>query len=167
MPLLSDAKTCYVGNTPITTIMAGSVKVWPKAVDSFENIRCLGYEGSNGGVGGVMIVWNDNDFLTCEETRRRLWVRTQANAAASWIDWILCIYAPYNGQVKISKNDPTLKFGAEGFRTDTDAVPRYWQWKYVFDDGQESVSPEMLLNYSVPNQSKILPSQKDWDRCTG
>ena len=30
MPLLDDAKTCYVGTTPITTIMAGSVQVWPK-----------------------------------------------------------------------------------------------------------------------------------------
>lgn len=30
MPLLSDAKTCYVGTQPITTIMAGSVQVWPK-----------------------------------------------------------------------------------------------------------------------------------------
>ena len=29
MPLLSDAKTCYVGTTPITKIMAGSVQVWP------------------------------------------------------------------------------------------------------------------------------------------
>ena len=30
MPLLNDAKACYVGNQPITTIMAGSVQVWPK-----------------------------------------------------------------------------------------------------------------------------------------
>ena len=30
MPLLNDAKTCFVGTTPITTIMAGSVQVWPK-----------------------------------------------------------------------------------------------------------------------------------------
>ena len=32
MPLLSDAKSCYVGTTPITKIMAGSVQVWPKSV---------------------------------------------------------------------------------------------------------------------------------------
>ena len=31
MPLLSDAKTCYVGTTPITKIYAGSQFVWPKA----------------------------------------------------------------------------------------------------------------------------------------
>ena len=30
MPLLNDAKACFVGNQPITTIMAGSVQVWPK-----------------------------------------------------------------------------------------------------------------------------------------
>tara|TARA_B100001741_G_scaffold203635_1_gene168129 strand:+ start:320 stop:1459 length:1140 start_codon:yes stop_codon:yes gene_type:complete len=30
MPLLDDAKTCYVGTQPITTIMAGSAQVWPK-----------------------------------------------------------------------------------------------------------------------------------------
>ena len=30
MPLLNDAKICYVGTQPITTIMAGSVQVWPK-----------------------------------------------------------------------------------------------------------------------------------------
>ena len=32
MPLLSDAKKCYVGNTPITRIMSGTgFQVWPKA----------------------------------------------------------------------------------------------------------------------------------------
>ena len=30
MPLLNDAKACYVGNTRIDRIMAGSVQVWPK-----------------------------------------------------------------------------------------------------------------------------------------
>ena len=33
MPLLSDAKTCFVGTQPITTIMAGGVRVWPKVCD--------------------------------------------------------------------------------------------------------------------------------------
>ena len=32
MPLLNDAKTCYVGTTPITKIMAGDLQVWPKEV---------------------------------------------------------------------------------------------------------------------------------------
>ena len=30
MPLLNDAKACYVGTTRIERIMAGSVQVWPK-----------------------------------------------------------------------------------------------------------------------------------------
>ena len=32
MPLLSDAKTCYVGTQPITKIYAGTQFVWPKSV---------------------------------------------------------------------------------------------------------------------------------------
>ena len=41
MPLLNDAKSCYVGTQPITTIMAGSVQVWPKVVEeesAFANL---------------------------------------------------------------------------------------------------------------------------------
>ena len=30
MPLLNDAKTCYVGTTPISKIYAGTQQVWPK-----------------------------------------------------------------------------------------------------------------------------------------
>ena len=36
MPLLNDAKTCYVGTQPITTIMAGSVQVWPYVHDNCD-----------------------------------------------------------------------------------------------------------------------------------
>ena len=40
MPLLNDATTCYVGTQPITTIMAGSVQVWPKGPPPpFRNIQ--------------------------------------------------------------------------------------------------------------------------------
>ena len=39
MPLLNDAKTCYVGTQPITKIMAGAVKVWPNA--GVENLQLI------------------------------------------------------------------------------------------------------------------------------
>ena len=38
MPLLNDAKACFVGNQPITTIMAGSVQVWPKVLADSDMI---------------------------------------------------------------------------------------------------------------------------------
>ena len=41
MPLLSDAKKCYVGNTPITRIMSGTgFQVWPKGPPpKFVNVK--------------------------------------------------------------------------------------------------------------------------------
>ena len=37
MPLLNDAKTCYVGTQPITKIYAGTELVWPKTLDYIYN----------------------------------------------------------------------------------------------------------------------------------
>ena len=54
MPLLDDAKTCYVGTTPITTIMAGSVQVWPKGPPPpFRNVR-IWYTRFQGGGGNAL-----------------------------------------------------------------------------------------------------------------
>jgi hypothetical protein len=169
MPLLGNSKSVYVGTTPITKVMSSGVQVWPKTVDAFENIRCLGYydpkgPGSGGCVNGVMILWNTDAFLTCEESKRRLWVRAKSTATSTWTDWILCVYFK---SIRISSIDPTLKYGADGCRTDEDAVPRYWQWKYVFDDGTESVSPEIELDYNVENQSEIYPWDLYWQTCYG
>lgn len=36
MPLLADSKSVYVGNTPITRVMAGTVQVWPHAHDNCD-----------------------------------------------------------------------------------------------------------------------------------
>ena len=41
MPLLSNAKTCYVGTTPITKVMAGSVEVWPKVIELQSGVAHL------------------------------------------------------------------------------------------------------------------------------
>lgn len=38
MPLLNDAKACYVGNTRIDRIMAGSVQVWPKGPSLYPSL---------------------------------------------------------------------------------------------------------------------------------
>ena len=38
MPLLNDAKTCFVGTQPITTIMAGSVQVWSKGPSLYPTL---------------------------------------------------------------------------------------------------------------------------------
>ena len=38
MPLLSDAKSVYVGTQPITTVMAGTQQVWPKALADSDMI---------------------------------------------------------------------------------------------------------------------------------
>ena len=58
MPLLNDAKTCYVGTTPITTVMAGSVQVWPKGtlpVGPFDKLKI--YEGTSTNPIGQFLSW--------------------------------------------------------------------------------------------------------------
>ena len=65
MPLLDDAKKCYVGTTPITKVMAGSVQVWPKGVLA-QNLRC--YRGTS--ISGIstprlMLVWESYPVGDC------------------------------------------------------------------------------------------------------
>ena len=59
MPLLNDAKACYVGTTPITTIMAGSVQVWPKGppppVGPFDRLTL--YSGTQTTPGELYLSW--------------------------------------------------------------------------------------------------------------
>ena len=38
MPLLSNAKHCYVGSQPITKIMAGDLQVWPKGISADDQV---------------------------------------------------------------------------------------------------------------------------------
>ena len=61
MPLLSNAKACYVGTTPITKIMAGSVEVWPKGPPPpFRNLRMYFKAPSNPSIDisqGFFIAW--------------------------------------------------------------------------------------------------------------
>ena len=70
MPLLNDAKTCYVGTQPITTIMAGGVKVWPKSCVHTDGRPSPLPPANNGSGrictmtyrdGGIQIGWS-NDF---------------------------------------------------------------------------------------------------------
>ena len=45
MPLLSDAKTCYVGTQPITKIFAGTQFVWGSSQLRLVNFSVLGQSG--------------------------------------------------------------------------------------------------------------------------
>ena len=65
MPLLGDSKSVYVGTTPITKVMAGSVQVWPKGVLA-QNLRC--YRGTS--ISGIstprlMLVWESYPVGEC------------------------------------------------------------------------------------------------------
>ena len=69
MPLLNDAKTCYVGTTPITTIMAGSVQVWPKGPPPpdgpFDRLTLYTGTQTNGNA-GLFLSWETlNRPSTC------------------------------------------------------------------------------------------------------
>ena len=41
MPLLGDSQSVYVGTTPITKVMAGSVEVWPKVIELQSGVAHL------------------------------------------------------------------------------------------------------------------------------
>ena len=70
MPLLSNAKTCYVGTTPITKIYAGTQFVWPKVP-----VELLDFQDPQ---------WNLFNTATPSDPSRRL-------CAFSWqIDGDLC-----------------------------------------------------------------------------
>lgn len=76
MPLLDDSKSVYVGTTPITKVMAGSVEVWPKvvelqsgvahlegnlAVEPTSGIKVQMFTTSSPGIYGPTLYVNDSD----------------------------------------------------------------------------------------------------------
>ncbi len=70
MTLLNDAKKCYVGTTPITTVMAGSVQVWPKGeppVGPFDKLTMYeNTETNQTGDTGLFLSWETlNRPSTC------------------------------------------------------------------------------------------------------
>lgn len=90
MPLLDDAKTCYVGTTPITTIMAGSVQVWPKGtpppVGPFDYLTLYNGNRSDSAANGLYLSW---ETLNRPSTCARGTVYTvQSLDERGWYDFI-------------------------------------------------------------------------------
>ena len=67
MPILDDAKTCYVGTTPITNIYAGTQLVWPKTVLA-QDLRVYTWTdvpGTDATQGLFMYVWESYPAGPC------------------------------------------------------------------------------------------------------
>ena len=82
MPLLSDAKHCYVGNQPITKIMAGDLQVWPKGIPATDQVIINNY---------VYAVW-PYQFVDCPSVSTDNWFRigfdtNGSGTADSWQSW--------------------------------------------------------------------------------
>ena len=90
MPLLNDAKTCYVGTTPITTIMAGSVQVWPKGPEALD-LRTVKYSLSQGAYYSLGVEFQENNnCFDCFAMKATYQFRytTTTNNIQSWTGWL-------------------------------------------------------------------------------
>ena len=89
MPLLDDSKSVYVGTTPITKVMAGDVKVWPKVEPLPTQIKT---ETTGTPENGQFVTWEyvftDCGSLTNDwSVRYGLAENSQGGGAIGWQPW--------------------------------------------------------------------------------
>ena len=81
MPLLSDAKTCYVGTQPITKIYAGTQFVWGALQLRMVAFRVLGFPGNR--LGAEFL--EREECVDCASLKSTYQWRLYANGG--WIPW--------------------------------------------------------------------------------
>lgn len=158
MPLLDDAKTCYVGTTPITTIMAGSVQVWPKGtpppVGPFD--RLMLYQGTQTGSAGLFLSWETpNRPSTC--ARGTVYTVQSFNTDPSnngWYDFINWNDPRgYNWMPLEYPNVMALYLGpAAGsdnkiFRLKYESAPGVYEYSSEVDDAANILHPQLPTAY--------------------
>ena len=159
MPLLNDAKTCYVGTTPITTIMAGSVQVWPKGppppVGPFDYITL--YKGTQTTANaGLFLSWETlNRPSTC--ARGTVYTVQEFNTGPSgngWYDFIVWNDSRgYNWMPSAYPNlmvmflGPSASTGVHDFRLKYESAPGVYEYSSVVEDAPNIGLPQLPTAY--------------------
>ena len=90
MPLLSEAKTCYVGNQPITKIYAGAQLVWPKFAKA-ESVKIKAYQAGSGGTayeGEWCVAYPDiYECANCEQLKASYEFQYKTTLASNFTAW--------------------------------------------------------------------------------
>ena len=163
MPLLSDAKTCYVGNTPITTIMAGSVKVWPKVEPLPSQIKSdLGIASSRK---GQYVTW-DYEFTDCVSLENDWSVRYGFSANAdgtgsiTWNEWDLLI--TYNSTYWFYSPDHQRLAWATPFTLDNE-----WDSlsSYVWYQVKDNRTGQTIVNENFDTAAQYVPRPSNSYSC--
>jgi len=135
MPLLSDAKSCLVGQTQIKKIYAGTQLVWPKAPASRLRIVNLFVPGGIGNGNNLCAEFvEQEECANCAEMKTTYQFRYYANNG--WTAW----------------NSFT------GYRTNTDGIKAY---QYITQTGDQRLQDALfeLRTNGIVEQIKIdLPT---------
>ena len=88
MPLLNDAKTCYFGTTPITSIYAGTQIVWPKGPKALE-LRAVKSRANAGPTVNLAVEFKEhNNCADCSCMRTTYKFRYTVNGVwGNWVDF--------------------------------------------------------------------------------
>ena len=90
MPLLSDAKTCYVGTQPIKKIYAGTQLVWPKFAKA-ESAKIKAFQGVSGSAayeGEWCVAYPDiYECANCEQLKASYQFQYKTTVSSSWTPW--------------------------------------------------------------------------------
>ena len=82
MPLLSQTTAAYVGSTPLTKIMAGSVEVWPKIPIAPTVIA----KYNNPDIPGKSVLQIECKSVTCADMFNAFWWRSSPGNP-DWVRW--------------------------------------------------------------------------------
>ena len=159
MPLLNDAKTCYVGNQPITTIMAGSVQVWPKGppppVGPFDRLTLYNGTETNGAA-GLFLSW---ETLSRPSSCARGMVYTVQEfntnpSVSTWEDFIVFSdYRGYNWMPSAYPNvmamflGPAASTAIHDFRLKYEVSPGVYEYSAMVEDAPNIQLPQLPTVY--------------------
>ena len=141
MPLLDDAKTCYVGTTPITKIYAGSQLVW----DALQ-LRLVIASIS----GGSRIVAEFAENEDCDDcaSLRSVYQYRYEQAPGAWTAW-----QPFNGWT-VGTDDADAYIFLENFPFDGDRLNNY-----KFQLRTNGKIDQIIMNVdNAPNIGTITPT---------
>jgi len=82
MPLLDDAKNCFVGQTQIKQIYAGTQKVWPKELAPSKVVKVT-FSGAK----NYCFPFAEPDGLSCLEMKSVYQYRIKPTYESGWIQW--------------------------------------------------------------------------------
>lgn len=154
MPLLDDAKNCFVGQTQIKKIYAGTQLVWPKGPSVPDRLSLHKYDPK-----GMFIVFDSllkSTYIPCEYVKTRIRWRFKRTSDPSFTQW----YDFDNHYSYIQGTDPApdvewtyrlcVLIGSPPPQSYQGAIFEVWK---TTDDGENAWIESIVMDLNIPSET--------------